>query len=92
MQLKTEVLAFVSFLMEDFPLNAKFLYEEPALAVEGNRTLNLITYLIRDAKDSFLWMSQQVDSAEAKTLFQAYQAISAQIFYQVCSVCTLRTS
>lgn len=36
------------FLIEDFPLNAKFIYEESFLVVENNLRINFIVYLIKD--------------------------------------------
>jgi hypothetical protein len=85
-------LTFIKKLIEDFPLNAKFLYEEPSLAVPGNRSLNFVGYLVREVRNSFVWQLDQNSDTHARGLFQGFQTVVAEIFYQICSVCTLRTS
>jgi hypothetical protein len=32
-QMKTEILIFIQFLISDFPLNAKLIYEDPFLVI-----------------------------------------------------------
>lgn len=49
-----EVMNYVKYLFEDFPLNAKFIYEEAFLIAEKNNRLNLSTYLIRDIANAYL--------------------------------------
>lgn len=77
------------FLMEDFPLNAKFLYEEPSLMVEGNRRINLASYLVREVKEALQWESAE---GELRAAAEEYVRACAEVFYQICGSCTLRTS
>lgn len=39
---------YIKFLLEDFPLNAKFIYEEAFLVIENNVKINFVTYLVKD--------------------------------------------
>lgn len=48
MQVKTEIVNYLKHLVDDFPLNAKFIYEEAFLVVENNSRLNCITYFVRE--------------------------------------------
>jgi hypothetical protein len=61
-----------------------------ALIVEHNRKINFVTYLIRDIRDSYCW--QAANTPESKAIFKEYNAVSTEIFYQICNICTLRTS
>ena len=45
--MKGEVVSYLRCLMEHFPLNAKFIYEEAFLVVEDNAKINLVGYLIK---------------------------------------------
>jgi hypothetical protein len=80
----------VKFYIEDFPLNAKFIYEEAELIIENNRRINFVTYLIRDVREFFGW--QRGSNQEGKDLFKRYHSVSTEIFYQICNICTLKTS
>ena len=47
-QLKTEIMQYVEGLLGDFPLNAKFVYEEAFLVVERNCRVNFVTYVLKE--------------------------------------------
>lgn len=79
----------VRSLIDGFPLNAKFIYEEAELIIENNRRINFVTYLIRGARESFQW---QLKDPSAKEIATLYHAVSTEVFYQICNICTLRTS
>lgn len=40
-------------LIIDFPLNAKFIYEEAFLIIENNQKINFVAYLIRDISEAY---------------------------------------
>lgn len=61
-------------MIEDFPLNAKFIYEEPTIIIEANRCINFVTYLIRDVRESFHWHIG--NNPTSKLIFQEYQRVS----------------
>jgi hypothetical protein len=45
-------MAYIHFLIHDFPLNAKFIYEDAFLVVENNCRVNFISYLIKDMAEA----------------------------------------
>lgn len=78
------------YLINQFPLNARVIYEDAFLVVENNRRINFIAYLIKDVKEAFVW--QMKSSAEEKEVCMAYLEIASKIFFHFTETCVLRTS
>jgi hypothetical protein len=56
--MKKEVMDYVKYLIEDFPLNAKFIYEEAFLVVENNAKVNFVVYIVKDIGDAYRSMEE----------------------------------
>ena len=78
------------YLIQQFPLNARIIYEDAFLVVENNRRINFIAYLIKDVKEAFVW--QMKSSAEEKEVFMSYLEASSKVFFCFTESCVLRTS
>lgn len=58
----------------------------------GNRSLNFVSYLIREVANCFACQPDKNTDAPANAICLKFQSVVTDIFYQICSVCTLRTS
>jgi hypothetical protein len=46
------VVGFIKYLIDNFALNAKLIYEDAFLVVENNRKINIVAYLIKDIAEA----------------------------------------
>ena len=50
----------IDYLIEDFKLNAKFIYEEAFLIIENNKKQGFIPYLIKDIREAIKHLKENI--------------------------------